>query len=84
MGLWRTRALSPDQKAQIAEDLDDHEERSKMLEDTESILNLEDTKMSKVYTAEIPVNVSCGSLSPLFFVCYTLKIGFYRVCPFLM
>ncbi|XP_040367988.1 C2 and GRAM domain-containing protein At5g50170 isoform X2 [Rosa chinensis] len=56
VGLWRTRALSPDQKAQIAEDLDDHEERSKMLEDTESILNLEDTKMSKVYTAEIPVN----------------------------
>lgn len=61
VGLWRTRTLSLDQKAQIAEDQDDQGERSKMLEDTEvteSILNLEDTKMSKIYTTEIPVNVS--------------------------
>lgn len=63
VGLWRTRALSPDQKAQIVEDQDDYEERSKMVEDTEYILDLEDTKMSKVYTADIPMNVSCGSFS---------------------
>ncbi|KAL6181817.1 hypothetical protein ACLB2K_048466 [Fragaria x ananassa] len=56
VGLWRTRALSPDQKAQIVEDQDDYEERSKMVEDTEYILDLEDTKMSKVYTADIPMN----------------------------
>ncbi|XP_050376095.1 C2 and GRAM domain-containing protein At5g50170 [Argentina anserina] len=59
VGLWRTRALSPDRKAQIAEDQDDYEERLKTLEDsqdTESILDLGDTKMSKVYTAQLPVN----------------------------
>ncbi|CAB4311102.1 unnamed protein product [Prunus armeniaca] len=56
MGLWRTRTLSPDQKAQISEEHNDQEDRSTMLEDTESILNLEDAKMSKVYTAELPIN----------------------------
>lgn len=68
VGLWRTRTLSSDQKAQIAED---QEERSKMLEDTEvteSILNLEDTKMSKIYTTEIPVNVSLWFFSLLLFL----------------
>lgn len=58
MGLWRTRTLSPDQKAQICEEHNDQDDRSTMLEDTESVLNLEDAKMSKVYTAELPINVS--------------------------
>ncbi|XP_021801704.1 C2 and GRAM domain-containing protein At5g50170 [Prunus avium] len=56
MVLWRTRTLSPDQKAQISEEHNNQEDRSTMLEDTESILNLEDVKMSKVYTAELPIN----------------------------
>ena len=71
VGLWRTRTLSSDQQAQIAEDQDNQEERSKMLEDTEvteSILNLEDTKMSKIYTTEIPVNVSLWFFSLLLFL----------------
>lgn len=61
MALWRTRTLTPDQKAQIAEeqeDQEDQEERSIMLEDAGSVLDIEDVKMSKVYTAELPVNVS--------------------------
>lgn len=68
VGLWRTRTLSSDQKAQIAED---QEERFKMLEDTEvteSILNLEDRKMSKIYTTEIPVNVSLWFFSLILYL----------------
>lgn len=71
VGLWRTRTPSSDQKTQIAEEQDDQEERSKMLEDTEvteSILNLEDTKMSRIYTTEIPVNVSLWFFSLLLFL----------------
>ncbi|KAM1340054.1 hypothetical protein ACFX2H_038503 [Malus domestica] len=56
MGLWRTRTLSADQKTQIAEEHFDQEDIPIMLEDTESIFNLEDAKMSKVYTAELPIN----------------------------
>lgn len=65
MGLWRTRTLCADQKTQIAEEHVDQEDIPMLLEDTESILNLEDAKMSKVYTAELPINVSCW-LSSLF------------------
>ncbi|KAB1215657.1 hypothetical protein CJ030_MR4G023318 [Morella rubra] len=57
MALWRTRTLTPDQKAQIAEEQEDQEERSIMLEDAGSVLDIEDVKMSKVYTAELPVNI---------------------------
>ncbi|XP_068306003.1 C2 and GRAM domain-containing protein At5g50170 [Pyrus communis] len=56
MGLWRTRTLSAEQKTQIAEGHFDQKDIPIMLEDTESILNLEYEKMSKVYTAELPIN----------------------------
>lgn len=70
MGLWRMRTLSADQKTQIAEGHFDQKDIPIMLEDTESILNLEYEKMSKVYTAELPINVSCW-LSSLFpFYCF--------------
>uniref|UniRef100_A0A2N9IT31 C2 domain-containing protein n=1 Tax=Fagus sylvatica TaxID=28930 RepID=A0A2N9IT31_FAGSY len=66
MALWRTRTLTPDQKAQIVEEQEDQDERSIMLEDAGSIMDAEDAgsildaegaKMSKIYTAELPINI---------------------------
>jgi hypothetical protein len=68
MALWRTRTLTPAQKAEIAEEQDDQEERSIMLEDAGPILNVEDAKMSKVYSAELPINVSGQYSSHLCFI----------------
>ena len=50
--------LTPDQKAQIAEDQDDQEERSVMIEDTDYVLDVGDAMMSQIYSAELPINVS--------------------------
>ena len=67
MALWRMRTLTPDQKAQIVEEQEDQDERSIMLEDAGSVMDAEDAgsildaegaKMSKIYTAELPINVS--------------------------
>ncbi|PON96729.1 C2- GRAM domain containing protein [Trema orientale] len=58
LALWRTRILTPDQKAQIAEEQEDQEERSIMVEDTKFVLEAEDAKMSKVYAAELPININ--------------------------
>ncbi|KAK6148308.1 hypothetical protein DH2020_019220 [Rehmannia glutinosa] len=57
MALWRTRTLEPDQKAEIAEDQLDDDEKPFLLEDTGSYLVVEDAKMTKVYTVELPVNL---------------------------
>lgn len=60
--LWRTRTLEPDQKARIAEEQlhDDADDDAKpfLLEDAASYLVIEDVKMTKVYTIELPINVS--------------------------
>lgn len=56
MALWRARTLTPDQKAQIAEEQQDGE--VSMLQDAGSVLNDEDAKMSRVCVAELPINVS--------------------------
>lgn len=58
MALWRTRALPPDQKEQIVEEQLEKDEKLAMSEDTSSYLVVEDVQMSKVYSAELPVNVS--------------------------
>ncbi|KAI7984802.1 C2 and GRAM domain-containing protein [Camellia lanceoleosa] len=55
MALWRTRTLTPDQKAQIAEEQQEYDGKSLLLEDTGSCLVVEDEKMSKVYSVELPV-----------------------------
>jgi hypothetical protein len=68
MALWRTRTLTPVQKTQIAEEQEDQDERSIMLEDAGPILDVEDAKMSKVYSAELPINVSCQYSSYLCFI----------------
>ncbi|XP_022137255.1 C2 and GRAM domain-containing protein At5g50170 isoform X2 [Momordica charantia] len=57
MGMWRTRTSTLDQKAQVAEPQKDSEERSVLVEDVEYFLDIEDTKMSKLYVAELPLNV---------------------------
>ena len=58
MALWKTRTLSPEQKAEIADEQQEQDGKSTYPgEDFTSIV--EDVKMSKIYSAEIPVNVSC-------------------------
>lgn len=57
MGMWRTRKSVLNQKAQVAEPLNNSEERSVLVEDVECFLDVEDTKMSKLYVAELPLNV---------------------------
>ncbi|KDP31032.1 hypothetical protein JCGZ_11408 [Jatropha curcas] len=65
MALWRTRTLSPEQKAQIAEEqLQEQEESPIMLADSGSLLEGEEAKMSKVYSAELPI--STNSLMEIF------------------
>lgn len=58
MALWRTRTLEPDQKAQIGEEQLHDDGKPFLLEDTGSYLVVEDVKMTKVYTVELPMNVS--------------------------
>ncbi|KAF7838280.1 C2 and GRAM domain-containing protein [Senna tora] len=62
-GLWRTRTLTPDQKAQLAEEQEDQEEGFVIPEDSESILD-EEAMMSKIYSAEFPIKMR--SLMELF------------------
>lgn len=57
MALWRTRTLEPDQKARIAEEQLNDDGKPLLLEDTGSYLVVEDVKMTKVYTEELPMNV---------------------------
>ncbi|KAL5814872.1 hypothetical protein ACOSQ4_025513 [Xanthoceras sorbifolium] len=56
MALWRTRTLTPDQKAQIAEEQLDQEEIS-VIEDAAPILDVEDSKTSRVYATELPISI---------------------------
>lgn len=58
MALWRTRTLPPDQKAQIVEEQQDQEEMSSTLEDTGFPPDSEDSKMSRIFAAELPISVS--------------------------
>ncbi|OVA20611.1 C2 calcium-dependent membrane targeting [Macleaya cordata] len=57
--LWRTRTLSPELKVQMAEDQQDQDGRTIQIDDTGSFLGVEDdANMSKVYSAELPVNMT--------------------------
>ncbi|XP_052180951.1 C2 and GRAM domain-containing protein At5g50170 isoform X2 [Diospyros lotus] len=57
MALWKSRTLTPDQKAQIIEEQQGDDGESKLLEDAGSYLLVEDARMSKVYSAELPVKM---------------------------
>ncbi|KAL7098412.1 hypothetical protein ACP275_09G016300 [Erythranthe tilingii] len=58
MALWRTRTLEPDQKAEIEEDeRDDDGGKAFLLEESGPHFVVEDVKMTKVYTMELPLNI---------------------------
>ncbi|XP_060204571.1 C2 and GRAM domain-containing protein At5g50170 [Lycium barbarum] len=57
IALWRARTLPPDQKAQIVEEQQEEDEKIAFSEDTASYMVVEDVEMSKVYSAELPLNV---------------------------
>lgn len=56
-GLWRTRILNPDLKAQIAEEQEDQEEGPLIPDDFGSMLD-DEAMMSKIYSAEFPFKVN--------------------------
>lgn len=62
--LWRTRTLTPYQRAQIAEEQmeeeeeDEDEGESSSLEESNSCLVIDDINMAKVYSAELPIKVN--------------------------
>ncbi|KAG9446489.1 hypothetical protein H6P81_012617 [Aristolochia fimbriata] len=60
MALWRTKTLSPEQRAQLVEDLQDEDGRCSESEDNGSLVTAEDddADMSKVYSADIPVGMT--------------------------
>ncbi|KAK4264394.1 hypothetical protein QN277_025576 [Acacia crassicarpa] len=53
-GLWRTRTLSPDLKAHLTEEQEDQEEGLVIPDESGSMLD-EESKMSKIYSAEFPI-----------------------------
>ncbi|KAK4752346.1 hypothetical protein SAY87_021144 [Trapa incisa] len=55
MALWRARALTPEQKAQIVEE--ESEGRNLQSEESGSILDLEDVSLSEVYSSIFPVPI---------------------------
>lgn len=57
MALWRTRILAPDQKVEVAEE-QLGQENSTLLDDSGFVLDSEDVKTAKIYSAEIAVSVS--------------------------
>lgn len=70
MALWRTRTLTPEQKAQIADEQQDEDGSSLLLKDPGSVFNVEEAKMSKVYSAELPIDVSGLFSSQLLLHCF--------------
>lgn len=61
MALWKTRALTPEQKEGMLEEeqQEDEEGRPITAEDSGLFFVNEDTKLSKIYSAELPINVRC-------------------------
>ena len=60
--MWRTRILNPYQKEQIPEEHED-QESFVIPEDSASILEDEE-KMSRIFSAELPIKVSNQLLVP--------------------
>lgn len=58
MALWRTRTLTPDQKAQIADEQQDPEERPVNIEEAASLSEGDEAKIYKIYSAELPLSAS--------------------------
>lgn len=66
MALWRTRTSTTDQKEEIAELVQHEQEEIPIVteEVTGSVVDAENTKMSKIYTAELPICVNSCFLHP--------------------
>ncbi|WCJ36127.1 C2 calcium/lipid-binding and GRAM domain containing protein [Euphorbia peplus] len=65
IALWRTRTLTPEQRAEIADEHEqDQEENSPMLEDSRYVVDVEEAKLAKIYSAELPISIK--SLMELF------------------
>ncbi|TYH40333.1 hypothetical protein ES332_D12G239800v1 [Gossypium tomentosum] len=60
MALWRTRTSTTDQKEEIAELVQHEQEEIPIVteEVTGSVVDVENTKMSKIYTAELPICIT--------------------------
>ncbi|MBA0656876.1 hypothetical protein Goklo_009201, partial [Gossypium klotzschianum] len=60
MALWRTRTSATDQKEEIAEFVQHEQEEIPIVteEVTGSVVDVENTKMSKIYTAELPICIT--------------------------
>ncbi|XP_068664893.1 C2 and GRAM domain-containing protein At1g03370-like [Aristolochia californica] len=60
MALWRTKTLSPEQRAQLVEDLQDEDGKYSENEDNGSFVSAEDvdSDMSKIFSADIPVGMT--------------------------
>ncbi|KAG8475970.1 hypothetical protein CXB51_032990 [Gossypium anomalum] len=60
MALWRTRTSTTDQKEEIAEFMQHEQEEIPIVteEVTGSVGDVENTKMSKIYTAELPICIT--------------------------
>ncbi|KAK3037534.1 hypothetical protein RJ639_030342 [Escallonia herrerae] len=57
MALWRTRTLTSDQNIELEEEQQEQDGKSCPAEDFGFCLAVEDAKTSKVYSAELPVNI---------------------------
>lgn len=57
MALWKTRTLSVDHRAQIAEEEQDVEDPFLLPEDVAVVSDADAYKMSKVYTCDLPCDV---------------------------
>ncbi|MBA0834958.1 hypothetical protein Goarm_007272 [Gossypium armourianum] len=60
MALWRTRTSTTDQKEEIAEFVQHEQEEIPIVTEgvTGSVVDVENTKMSKIYTAELPICIT--------------------------
>ncbi|XP_030495656.2 C2 and GRAM domain-containing protein At5g50170 [Cannabis sativa] len=58
MAMRRSRILTPDQRAHIAEEQEDQEEKPIMVEESDFVLEAENVTMSKIYASELPINLS--------------------------
>ncbi|KAL5718136.1 hypothetical protein ACHQM5_011072 [Ranunculus cassubicifolius] len=64
MALWRTRTLNPDQREELVEYQQEQDGRHVQIDDSGLFVDAEEAALSKVYSAELPVNIK--SLMELF------------------
>ncbi|KAK9117298.1 hypothetical protein Sjap_016245 [Stephania japonica] len=57
LALWRTRSMSAEQKSEIGDNELDQDEENVQIEDSESLLGLEDANTLKIYSADLPIRI---------------------------